>query len=130
MDKTKTNFVIAIAVLAVVCIALIGYAASVNAQLSAEKIKTAQLSDQIADLNAKAKDLAAQVTSITARADNQANLVNSLQSSLDVSKAEVGKLKTAYAELELKLKSEISSAASQAEQAVTGAISSAVPAKR
>lgn len=130
MDKTKTKFVIAIAVLAVVCIALIGYAASINAQLSAEKIKTAQLSDQVAGLNAKAKDLAGQLTSTTAQADNQANLANSLQSSLNVSKAELEKLKTAYAELESKLKSEISSAASQAGQAVTGAISSVVPAKQ
>ncbi|MDP2911482.1 MAG: hypothetical protein Q8N76_04020 [Candidatus Omnitrophota bacterium] len=130
MDKTKTKFVIAIAVLAVVCIALIGYAASINAQLSAEKIKTAQLSDQVAGLNAKAKDLAGQLTSTTAQADNQANLANSLQSSLNVSKAELEKLKTAYAELESKLKSEISSAASQTGQAVTGAISSVVPAKQ
>ena len=130
MDKTKTNFVIAIAVLTVVCIALMGYAASVNAQLNAEKIKTAKFSDQIAGLNAKAKDLETKLTSATAQADNQASLVNSLQSSLNVSKVESEKLKTAYAELESKLKSEISSAASRAEQTVTGAVSSAVPAKQ
>jgi chromosome segregation ATPase len=130
MDKTKTKFVIAIAVLAVVCIALIGYAASVNAQLSAEKIKAAKFSDQIAGLNAKAKDLETQLTSTTAQADNQANLVNSMQSSLNASNAELEKLKTSYTELESKLKSEISSAASRAEQAVTGAVSSAVPAKQ
>ena len=130
MDKMKTNFVIAVVVLVVVCIALIGYAASVNAQLNAEKIKTAQLSDQIAGLNAKAEDLAAKLASATARADNQANLVNGLQSSLNSSKAEAEKLKTAYAELESKLKSEIYNAASQAQQDVTGAISSTVPAKQ
>ena len=130
MDKAKTNSVIAIGVLIVVCIVLMGYAASINAQLSAEKIKTAQLSDQVAGLNAKAKDLAGQLTSATAQADNQANLANSLQSSLNVSKGELEKLKTAYAELEAKLKSEISSAASQTGQAATGAISSVVPAKQ
>ena len=130
MDKMKTNFVIAVVVLVVVCIALIGYAASVNAQLSAEKIKTEQLNDRIAGLDAKTKDLTAQLTSAMGQAENQANLLNNLQSSLNASKGELEKLKTAYAELESKLRAEISNAASQAEQAVTGAISSTVPAKQ
>lgn len=114
MDKVKTNFVIIIAALAILCIVLAGYAASLNSQLSAEKIKTMQLNDQIAGFNTKVNDLQTQLTSATTKANDQTNLVNSLQSSLsslrsslDTANAELEKLKTANIDIESKLKEEV-----------------------
>ncbi|MCX5693479.1 MAG: hypothetical protein NTX47_07385 [Candidatus Omnitrophica bacterium] len=114
MDKIKSNFMIVVAVLIVLCIVLAGYAASLNSQLSAEKTKVIQLNDQIAGLNAKANGLQTQLTSLTAQAGDQTTLVNSLQgslnslrSSLDTANAESEKLKTAYADLESKLKTQV-----------------------
>jgi chromosome segregation ATPase len=114
MDKVKTNFVIIITISVIVSLVLIGYAASLNSQLSAEKIKTMQLNDQIAGFKAKVNDLEAQLTTTTAKASDQTSLVtslqsslNSLRSSLDTANAESDKLKTAYADLESKLKAEV-----------------------
>lgn len=114
MDKVKTNFVIVITISVIVSLVLIGYAASLNSQLSAEKIKTMQLNDQIAGFKTKVNDLEAQLTTTTAKASDQTSLVtslqsslNSLRSSLDIANAESDKLKTAYANLESKLKAEV-----------------------
>ena len=107
MDKIKNNFVVVAVALIILCIILAGYAASLNAQLSAEKIKTMQLNDQIAGLNAKVNDLQAQLISSTTKANDQATLVSSLQSSIDKLSAESEKLKTAYSDLESKLKEQI-----------------------
>ncbi len=115
MDKVKTNFVIVITVAIILCIVLMGYAASLNSQLGAEKIKTMQLNDQIAGLNTKVNDIESQLTTTTAKASDQTSRVTSLQSSLsnlqsslDTANAELDKLKTAYANLESKLKAEVS----------------------
>ncbi len=108
MDKVKTNFMVAIAVLVVVCIVLMGYAASLNSQLSAEKIKTRQLNDQIAGLNSKAGDLQVQLTNATAQVNNQTGLAANLQATLDKVNAELADLKTAYSDLESKLKAQVS----------------------
>jgi len=114
MDKVKTNFVIVITVSVILCIVLIGYAAGLSSQLSAEKIKTMQLNDQIAGFKTKVNDLEAQLTTTTAKANDQTSLVNSLQSSvnslknsLNTANAESAKLKTEYANLEAKLKAEV-----------------------
>lgn len=114
MDKLKTNFVIIIAVLAIAALILIGYAASLSAQLSAEKTIVSQLNGQIAGLNAKANDLQAELAGAVTKANDQMNLVNSLQASvnglqgsLDTANAELEKLRTAYADLESKLKTEV-----------------------
>ncbi len=114
MDKVKTNFVIIITISVIVSLVLIGYAASLNSQLSAEKIKTMQINDQIAGFKTKVNDLEAQLTTTTAKASDQTSLVtslqsslNSLRSSLDTANAESDKLKTAYANLESKLKAEV-----------------------
>nr|MBU1328322.1 hypothetical protein [Candidatus Omnitrophota bacterium] len=114
MDKIKTNFVIIIAISVILCIVLMGYAAGLSSQLGAEKIKTMQLNDQIAGLNAKVNDSQAQLASAVTKANDQTNLVNSLQasvnslrSSLDTANVELEKLKTAYANLESKLKVQI-----------------------
>ena len=114
MDKVKTNFVIVITVSVILCIVLIGYAANLSSQLGAEKIKTMQLNDQIAGLNAKTNDLQAQLAGAATAANDHVSLVNSLQasvkslqSSLDTANAELNKLKTAYANLESKLKAEV-----------------------
>ncbi len=115
MDKTKTNFVIVIAVLVIVSLVLIGYVASLSAQLSSEKTKTMQFNNQIAGFNTKVNDLQTQLTSATTKASDQTNLVNSLQnslnslrSSLDTANAELVKLKTVNADLESKLKAQVS----------------------
>jgi chromosome segregation ATPase len=91
-----------------------GYAASLNVQLNSEKAKTMQLSDQVAGFNATVNDLQMKLGSATANANSQTDLVNSLQgtvsslqSSLDAANAELTKLKTAYADLESKLKAQI-----------------------
>ncbi|HAZ09767.1 MAG TPA: hypothetical protein DCY56_01485 [Candidatus Omnitrophica bacterium] len=114
MDKVKTNFVIVITISVIVSLVLIGYAASLSSQLGAEKIKTMQLNDQIAGFKTKVNDLDVQLTTTTAKASDQASLVtslqsslNSLRSSLDTANAESDKLKTAYANLESKLKAEV-----------------------
>jgi chromosome segregation ATPase len=107
MDKIKNNFVIVVVALIILCIILAGYAANLNAQLSSEKIKTMQLNDQIAGLNTRVSDLQAQLISSATKTNDQAALVNSLQSSLDKLSAESEKLKTAYADLESKLKEQI-----------------------
>jgi chromosome segregation ATPase len=114
MDKVKTNFVIIISVLVIVSLVLIGYAASLSAQVGAEKIKTMQLNDQIAGFKAKVNDLKVQLTTATANASDQTSLVtslqsslNSLRSSLDTANAELEKLKTANIDLESKLKAEV-----------------------
>ena len=106
MDKVKTNFVIAIAVLVVLSIILAGYAASLNGRLGDEKTKIMQLNDQISGLNAKANDLQAQLTSLTVQANDQTNLVSSLQKALSASNTELENLKTAYVDLESKLKAQ------------------------
>jgi len=108
MDKTKKNFVIIISVLVIMSLVLIAYVASLNAQLNAEKIKTMQLNDQIAGLNAKANNSQAQLANAITNANDQTNLVNSLRSSLDTTNAELDKLKTEYADLESKLKAQVS----------------------
>ncbi len=123
MDKAKVNFVIAIAVLVVLCIVIAGYAASLNSQLSAKKTKVMQLNDQIAGLNTKANGLQTQLTSLTGQANNQTNLANSLQNSLNAANAELGNLKAACADLESKLKAQISA------ETLQPAASEAVPAK-
>ena len=102
----KINIIV-IAVLVILCIVLAGYAASLNSQLGAEKTKTMQLNDQIAGLNAKANGLQTQLTSLTTQAANQTNLASSLQNSLNAAKAELGNLRTAYADLESKLKTQV-----------------------
>ncbi len=114
MDKAKTNFIIIISVLAIVSLFLIGYAASLSAQLGAEKVKTMQFNDQIAGLKAKVNDSEAQLASVIAKTTDQTNLVNSLQASvsslqglLDTANVESAKLKTEYANLEAKLKTEV-----------------------
>jgi len=107
MDKIKSNFMVVVAVLIVLCIVLAGYATSLNSQLGAEKTKVIQLNDQIAGLNAKANDLQTQLTSLTAQASDQTNLANSLQNFLNAANAELGKLRTAYADLESKLKTQV-----------------------
>ena len=108
MDKIKSNFMIAVAVLVVLCIVIAGYAASLNSQLNAEKTKGMQLNDQIAGLNTKASGLQAQLASLIAQAGDQKNIANNLQNSLNAANAELGNLKTAYADLESKLKARIS----------------------
>ncbi|MDP2920801.1 MAG: hypothetical protein Q8O12_00330 [Candidatus Omnitrophota bacterium] len=103
MDKAKTNLVI-ISVLAALLIITIGYAAGLNSQLSAEKIKTIQLNDQIAGLNAKASDLQKQLTGAINQANDQIAVAGSQQNSLNAANAELTNLKAAYADLESKLK--------------------------
>jgi len=100
MDKTKI-------ILTVLCIVAIGYAASLNAQLGAEKTKTMQLNDQIAGLKTKVSGLEMQLTSAATRSNDQVALVNNLRNSLDKVNAELGKLKTAYSSLESKLKEQV-----------------------
>ena len=107
MDKVKNNFVVVVVGLVILCIVLAGYAVSLNAQLSAEKIKTMQLNDQITGLNAKVNDLQAQLISSATQANDQAALVSGLQSSLDKLRVESENLKTAYSDLESKLKEQI-----------------------
>ena len=114
MDKVKTNFVIVIAALAILCIVLSGYAVNLNNQLGAEKTRAIELNDQITGFNTKVNSLEAQLTSATTKANDQTNLINSLQSSLnslrsslDTANVELEKLKTAYADLESKLKVEV-----------------------
>ncbi len=113
MDKVKTNFVIVISVLAILCVVLAGYAMSLNGQLGAEKTKTLQLNDRIAGLNTKTNDLQTQLTTAVNKANDEANLAGNLQNtlnnmrgSLDAANAELEKLKTAYADLELKTKAQ------------------------
>lgn len=115
MDKVKTNFVIVITVSVILCIVLVGYAAGLSSQLGAEKVKTMQLNDQIAGFKTKVNDLEVQLTTTTAKASDQTSLVtslqsslNSLRSSLDIANTEADKLKTAYANLESKLKEQVS----------------------
>jgi len=103
MYKVKNNFVIVIAALSVLCIALAGYAAGLNSRLNTEKTKTLQLNDRIAGLNAKVNDLQAQLASAAVKA----NLAADLQVSLDAVNAELAKLKAAYADLESKLTTQI-----------------------
>jgi chromosome segregation ATPase len=114
MDKTKANFIITIVVLVIISLVLMGYIANLNAQLNNEKIKTLQLNDRIAGLNAKANDIQVQLASATNKASDQTNLVNSLQasvnnlqSSLDTANAELEKVKKAYEDLESKLKAQV-----------------------
>jgi len=107
MDKVKINFTVIIAVLVVVCIVLMGYSASLNSQLSAERIKTLQLNDQIAGLNFKTGDLQVQLTKATAQVNNQTDLAVNLQATLDKVSAELVDLKTAYSDLESKLKAQV-----------------------
>ena len=107
MDKIKNNSVVVIVVLVILCIILAGYAASLNAQLNAEKVKTMQLNDQIAGLNTRVGDLQVQLISSTTKANDQITLVSSLQSSLDKLSAELEKLKTSYSDLESKLKEQV-----------------------
>ena len=108
MDKVKINFTVIIAVLVVVCIVLMGYVASLNSQLSAEKTRTLQLDDQIAGLNSKAGDLRVQLTKATAQVNSQTGLAANLQATLDKVNAELADLKTAYSDLESKLKAQVS----------------------
>lgn len=108
MDKAKANLMIIIAVLAILCIVLVGYAASLNSQLGAEKTKVMQLNDQIVGLNDKANGLQTQLTSLTVQANDQTNLASSLQKSLSAANVELDSLKTAYADLESKLKAQVS----------------------
>ncbi|MDO8603687.1 MAG: hypothetical protein Q7O04_07560 [Candidatus Omnitrophota bacterium] len=133
MDKAKVNFVI-IGALVVLCVVIIGYAASLNAQLGAEKTKTMQLNDRIAGLNSKVNDLNVQLTGVTTQANEKTMLLNNLQSSLGAAMAEIDSLKTLKAELESKLQSAISNVTSQvtekAQQAVTGTASSVAPLKQ
>jgi chromosome segregation ATPase len=103
MDKAKTNLIIIIA-LVVICISMASYAANLNSQLGAEKTRVMQLNDQIAGLTNKANGLEAQLTSLTVQSSDQTNLVSSLQKSLNTTSMELENLKTAYTELELKLK--------------------------
>jgi predicted nucleic acid-binding Zn-ribbon protein len=105
MDKTKTNLVIIIALI-VLCIVIAIYAADLNSQLGAEKIRIMQLNDQIAGLNAKAGGLEAQLTGLKAQSNDQTNLVSGLQKSLSAASLELESLKAAYAELESKLKAQ------------------------
>ena len=126
MDKVKTNFVIAIAVLVILSIVLTGYAASLNSQLSAEKTKVMQLNDQIAGLNTKANGLQTQLTSLTGQANDQTNRANNLQNSLNAANAELGNLRAAYADLESKLKAQIA-AAEALKTPSQPAVSEAVP---
>ena len=107
MDKIKNNFVITVVVLVILCIAFAGYAASLNAQLGAEKTKAMQLNDQIAGLKTKVSGLEMQLTSATTQSNDQAAIVSNLKSSLDKVNAELGKLKTAYSDLESKLKEQV-----------------------
>jgi predicted nucleic acid-binding Zn-ribbon protein len=123
MDKIKSNFIIAIVALVVLCIILVSYAAGLNGQLGAEKTKVMQLNDQIAGLNAKTSELQAQLSSLTAQAGSQTNLVNSLQNSLNAANTELDNLRAAYTGLELKLKEKI------AAEALHPAAIEAVPAK-
>jgi len=106
MDKVKINFTVIIAVLAIVCIVLVGYAASLNSQLKAERIKILQLNDQITGLNSKAGDLQVQLTKATAQVNNQTGLAANLQAALDKVNAESANLKTAYSDLKSKLKTQ------------------------
>jgi chromosome segregation ATPase len=114
MDKVKSNFIIVVVVLIVLCVVLAGYAAGLNGQLGAEKTKVMQLNDQIAGLKAKASDLETQLASLTVKDIDRANLAANLQNSLSAAntelgnfKAELENLKTAYAILELKLKAQV-----------------------
>lgn len=113
MDKAKKNLVIAVAMLAIVCVIAAAYAVTLNAQLGTEKTKAMQSNDQIAKLKTEAADLQVQLTNATSKANDQMNLINSLQnsvsslrSSLDATSAELEKFKTAYADLESKLKTQ------------------------
>jgi peptidoglycan hydrolase CwlO-like protein len=122
MDKLKTNLMIIIAVLVVLCIVLIGYSANLNAQLGAEKTKTMQLNDQIAGLTAKVKDVQSQLAGANTKTSDQANVVTSLQGSvdslkksLDTADTELANLKTAYVNLESKLKEQAATAVPQPE---------------
>jgi len=124
MDKAKTNFLIIIAVLVILCVVLAGYAAGLNSQLGAEKIKVMQLNDQIAGLNAKANDLQTQLASLTVQANDQTNLAVSLQKSLNAANAELASLKTEYVDLESKLKAQVSA------EILQPAASEAVPANQ
>ena len=108
MDKVKTNFTVVIVVLAVICIVLMAYASGLNGQLSAERIKTLQLNDQIAGLNYKVGDLQVQLTKATAQVNNQTGLAANLQVTLDKVNTELADLKTAYSDLESKLKAQVS----------------------
>jgi|GEM_PF-1255404 len=114
MDKVKIGLIAIIAVLVIVSIILTGNVANLNMQLGAEKAKTSQLNNQIAGSNTTVNDLQAQLASATARAAEQSNLANSLQASvsnlqnsLSAANAELEKIKTAYADIESKLKEQI-----------------------
>jgi len=108
MDKAKANLMVIITVSAIICVVLIGYAASLNSQLGASKTKVMQLNDQIAGLNDKANGLQTQLTSLTVQANDQTNLASNLQKSLNAVNTELNSLKIAYADLEAKLKAQIS----------------------
>lgn len=104
MDKVKTNFAVIIAVLLILCVVVIGYAANLNTQLGAEKAKVEDLNNQLAGLNTKAGDLQIQLSSLTAQIGEQANLIISLQDSLNTANAELEKLKTTQPNLETESK--------------------------
>jgi chromosome segregation ATPase len=107
MDKVKSNFIIVAVVLVVLCVVLAGYAVSLNGQLGAEKTKVMQLNDQIAGLKAKTGDLETQLASLAAQAGTQASLASNLQNSLAAANMELENLKTAYTNLESKLKPQV-----------------------
>ncbi|MBU1913500.1 MAG: hypothetical protein KKB22_08210 [Candidatus Omnitrophica bacterium] len=130
MDKAKTNFMVVIAVLAVLCIIFMGYSASLNSQLGTEKTRTMQLNDQIAGLNSKVNDLKMQLNNATAQSANQGTLASNLQSSLNTAMAEIDNLKMLKAELELKLESAVSSAVSKITTNAQQAITATTPAKQ
>jgi len=107
MDKIKSNFIIVAVALVFLCVVLAGYAVILNGQLGAEKTKVMQLNDQIAGLKAKSGDLEKQLTGLTAKSIDQANLSVNLQKSLAMANTELENLKTAYTNLESKLKTQV-----------------------
>ena len=107
MDKIKNNSVVVVVILVILCVAFAGYAASLNAQLGAEKTKTMQLNDQIAGLKTKVSGLEVQLASVTTQSNDQAAIASNLQSSLDKANAGLEKLKAEYSDLESKLKEQV-----------------------
>jgi len=130
MNKLKINSVVIIAILVVLSIVLVSYAADLNSQLGAEKTKTMQLNDQIAGLNAKVNDLKAQLDKAAVQSSSQAALAGNLQGSLNAAMAEIDNLKMLKAELESKLESAISGAVSQITTNAQQAITETAPAKQ
>ena len=134
MDKAKTNSLIAIIILIILCVALIGYSATLNTQLGSEKTKLMQLNNQILGLDSKVKDLQAKLDSANSQVNNQTNIANNLQNALNVSNQDLNNLRAAYADIETKLKEAVAKTVSEikpeAQEAVTGAVPSVAPVKR